>query len=296
MRERLLAGLGLVLAAVLAAGLSSRLGPPLPVAYAAIELPGTPADQLAVAADALAAAMAEGGSGLTVEVVQRDTVRAKPGGPLIGVRDPADPTKVVAEVTEAAVNTVMTRGAMTADAFWMEMRLSPGSEPNPSFDGSAFFASVLERDGVIWRDDGDGWYVTSVSPGSGMDPVSARLLPKLLLSAADVTGLQPELKDGRLLPGVRGTASVGDYPGVLASDGRDFTSPTFDVTYWLDDTGRLVRLEVSAYNLNAEVYDLLSETVVTFGYGSTGAPPEPTPTMGPQPTPEPDPESVEVGA
>ncbi len=253
-------------------------------------------DQLAVAADALAAAMESGGTGLTFEVIQRDSIHAKPGGPLIGVRDPTDPTRVVAEVEEAAVNTVITRGAVTADAFWMEMRLSPGSDLSPFFDGSAFFARVIERDGVIWRDDGDGWYETDVSPGSGMDPVSARLLPKLLLSAADVTGLQPELKDGRLLPGVRGTASVIDYPGVLASDGRDFTSPTFEVRYWLDETGRLVRLETSAYNLNAVVYDLLSETVVTFGYGATGDPPEPSPTMGPQPTPEPEPEAVEVGS
>ena len=208
MRERLLAGLGLLLTAVLAAGLSSRLAPPLPVAYAAIELPGTPTDQLAVAADALAAALASGGTGLTFEVVQRDSVHAKPGGPLIGVRDPADPTKVVAEVEQVAVNAVITRGAITAEAFWMEMRLSPGSEPDPRFDGSAFFSRVLERGGVIWRDDGDGWYETDVSPGSGMDPVSARLLPKLLLSAADVTGLQPELKGGRLLPGVSGASPV----------------------------------------------------------------------------------------
>ena len=295
MRERLLGGLGLILAAVVAAGLSSRLAPPLPVAYAGIELPGTATDQLAVAADALATAMAAGGTGLTFEVAQRDSVHAKPGGPLIGVRDPVDPTKVVAEVEAVAVNTVITRGAVTADAFWMEMRLSPGSEPNPRFDGSAFFSRVLERGGVIWRDDGDGWYETDVSPGSGMDPVSARLLPKLLLSAADVTGLQPELKDGRLLPGVRGAASVNDYPGVLASDGRDFTSPTFEVTYWLDEAGRLVRLETTALNLNENEYDLVSETIVTFGYGSTGDPPEPSPTMGPQPTPEPEPESVEVG-
>jgi hypothetical protein len=295
-RERLFNGLGFGIALILVGALSSRLAPPFATALAAPQLPGTGLDQLAVAADALAAAMATGGTGLTFEVVQHDSVHAKPGGPLIGVRDSADPAKVVAEVDEVAVNTVITRGAVTADAFWMEMRLSPGSEPNPGFDGSAFFARVLERDGVIWRDDGDGWYETDVSPGSGMDPVSARLLPKLLRSAVDPAVLQPEFRDGRLLPGVRGDAGIDDYPGVLAADGRDFTSPTFEVTYWLDETGRLVRLETSALNLNAEVYDLLSETVVTFGYGSTGDPPEPSPTMGPDPTPEPEPESVEVGS
>lgn len=73
-RERLLGGLGLLVAVVLAGGLP-RLAPPL-AAYAAISLPGTATDQLGVAADALEAALAKGGSGLTFEVVQRNTLHA----------------------------------------------------------------------------------------------------------------------------------------------------------------------------------------------------------------------------
>lgn len=296
MRERLLSGVGLLVAASLAFGLSSRFSPPVPIALAAFTLPGTPVEQLAKAAREVEAAMAQGGAGLTFEVVQRNTVRAKPGGPLVGVRDPADPSKVTAEVDEFYVNAVVSRGAITADAFWMEMRLSPGSEATPDFAKSAFFSEVLERGGVIWRNDGDGWYETDVSPGTGMDPASARLLPKLLRSATDLGTLQPELKGGRLLPGVQGGARVEDYPGVIASDGLAFTSSTFDIRYWLDESGRLARLETSASNLNENVYDLVSEIVVTFGYGSTGDPPEPSPTMGPEPTPEPEPESVEVSS
>jgi len=294
MRERLAAGIGLLLVAILAGGVSARLGPAIPVAYAAIELPGTATDQLARAADALAAAMAEGGSGLTFEVVQSNSVRAKPGGPLIGVRDPADPTRVVAEVEEFSVNAIVSQGAVTADAFWMEMRLSPGTEQAPDFGVSAFFSKVLERGGVIWRDQGDGWYETDGSPGTGMDPVSARLLPRLLRSMTDVVILAPEIRDGRLLPGVRGVGRANDYPGVVASDGEAFTSPTFEITCWLDESGRLVRLETTANNLNENVYDLVSEVVVTFGYGSTGEPPEPSPTMAPQPAPTDEPGDIDI--
>lgn len=135
--------------------------------------------------------MAEGGSGLTFEVVQSNSVRAKPGGPLIGVRDSADPTRVVAEVDEFSANAIVSQGAVTADAFWMEMRLSPGTEQAPDFGASAFFSKVLERGGVIWRDQGDGWYETDGSPGTGMDPVRARLLPRLLRSMTDVVILRP---------------------------------------------------------------------------------------------------------
>jgi hypothetical protein len=290
--ERLLGVVGLLCATVLVGAMGRFAAGPSP-AYAAVTLPGTASDQLAVAADALEAAMAKGGPGLTFEVVQRNTLHAKTGGPLIGVRDPADPARVVAEVDTFTVSAIVSRGAITADAFWMEMRVAL-DKAAPDFGAAGFFARVLERDGVIWRDDGDGWYLTDISPGTGMDPVSARLLPTLLRSAAAPATLQPELVEGRLLPGVRGTASVADYPGVVASDGKDFTDPAFEVRYWLDEAGRLVRLETSARNRNESDYDLVATTIVTFGYGSTGDPPTTSPTMGPGPTPEPEPEAVEV--
>jgi hypothetical protein len=283
--------LGLLVAAVLTLGIWRVIPSPL-TTYAAPQLSGSATDQLAVAADVLEAAMAKGGSGLTFEVVQRTTLHALPGGPLIGLRDPADPSRVTAEVDDYTVNAIVSRGAVTADAFWMEMRVSPDKDA-PDFASAGFFARVVAADGVIWRDDGDGWYLTDVSPGTGMDPVSARLLPKLLRSAADAAVLPAELRDGRLLPGVRGTAAVADYPGVVASDGKDFTDPAFEIRYWLDEAGRLVRLETAARNRNAVEYDLWATTVVTFGYGATGAPPEPSPTMPPElmyPEPEPEPE------
>jgi hypothetical protein len=82
-RERLLGVVGLLCATVLAGSMGRFAAGPTP-AYAAFTLPGTATDQLAVAADALEAAMAKGGSGLTFEVVQRNTLHAKAGGPLIG--------------------------------------------------------------------------------------------------------------------------------------------------------------------------------------------------------------------
>ena len=295
--ERLLGVVGLLCAAVLVGAMGRFAAGPSP-AYAAVTLPGTATEQLAVAADALEAAMAKGGGGLTFDVVQRNTLHAKADGPLIGVRDPADPTRVIAEVDTYAVSAIVSRGAVTADAFWMEMRVALDKEA-ADFTAAGFFARVLARDGVIWRDDGDGWHVTDISPGTGMDPVSARLLPKLLRSAGDASILQAELVDGRLLPGVRGTAAVADYPGVIASDGKVFTDAAFEVRYWLDEAGRLVRLETSARNLNESDYELVATTIVTFGYGATGDPPEPSPTMPPEllyPAPEPEPEAVEVAS
>lgn len=294
-RGQLYDRLGFLAALILVTGLSSRLAPAPPVALA-VELPGSPTEQLSAAAAALEAAMAQGGSGLTFEVVQRTTLYAKDGGPQIGVRDPADPATVVAEVDEFYVGAIVSRGAVTADAFWMEMRVGPDKTETPDFASSRLFSRVLELNGVLWRDDGDGWYQTDVSPGTGMDPVSARLLPNLLLSATDVDALQPELVDGRLLPGVRGIAAVDDYPGVVASDGKDFTEAAFEIRYWLDEAGRLVRLETSARNLGQTTYDLVSETVVTFGYGSTGEPPEPSPAMAPQQAPTSEPAPIEVGS
>ena len=295
-RERMYQGFGLLLALTLAGVISTQLGPLIPIAVAAANLPGTALDQLNTAAAALDSAMAKDGSGLTFEAVQRNTLHTKPGGPQIPIVDETNRTKVVALVDDAYVNAVVTRGAVTSDAFWMYMRRGPAEGQAADFDRSDPMYSVIERDGKLWRNDGDGWYPIQAdeSPGMGIDPASARNLPGLLRSLSKADSLQPTLFDGKLLLGIHGSATPDDYPGVVASDGKSFTDATVDITFWLDDSGRLSRLEAHGRNLNQETWDLVSDVVITFGYGATGDPPDPTPTMAPQPLPTSEPESSEV--
>lgn len=253
------------------------------------------ADQLrSVAATTLDAALAKGGSGLTFEVVQRNTLHTKPGGPPIELKAEDDHSKVVATFDEVYANAMVSTGAVTDSAFWMQMRRGPAKDEAPDFSGAELRYSVIERDAVLWRDDGDGWYRTDVSPGMGMDPVSARKLPALLRELQGATSLDATELDGRFVAGVSGVTTVDDYPGVVASDGKAFTDPTFEVRCWFDDAGRLVRLEASARNLNQTTYDLVSQTVVTLGYGPTGDPPDPSPTMVPVPPPTDGPADIGV--
>ena len=284
-RGYLYRGSGYVLAAVFIGILASHLGRPFPIALAAPQLPGTAIDQLQGAADTIDVALSKGGSGLTFEAVQRNTLHMKAGGPQIAVRTQDDPTKVVAMVDDFYVNAMVSRGAVTPDSFWMFMRRGPAEGQPADFDRSEPIFSVIQREGVMWRNDGRGWYATDASPGMGMDPVTARQLPQLLRSLPSAEVLPPTLFDGRLLVGIRGTAKPNDYPGVIASDGRDFTDSAIDVTFWLDDDGRLCRLEAHARNLNQTTWDLISEVVVTFAYGGTGDPPDPSPALATEPGP-----------
>jgi hypothetical protein len=246
----------------------------------------------ATAADGLEAAMGAGGAGISFEVVQRNTLYAKEGGPRIEQTAPDDQTKVVAVVDELYLFSVITRGGVTADAFWMEMRGTQA--PIADFSAAEYFARVLEQDGKLWRDDGFGWYLTDESPGVGMDPVTARLLPSLLRSLDKAASIEPIQLDGRLAQGIRGTSVPAAYPGVIAADGAAFTETSFAVDCWFDEQGRLVRLEARAKNLNQTTYDLLSTTVVTFSYGAPGDPPEPTPLMAPEVPPTSEPVAAEV--
>jgi hypothetical protein len=254
-------------------------------------IPGPDALRTA-AADSLEAALASGGSGISFEVAQTSTMYAKEGGPRIEFRDPANPDKVTGVADEYQVGIVLSRGGVTAEAFWVDMSIA--LDGTADFSSAAPFARVLERDGLLWRDDGVGWYLTDESPGVGMDPVTARLLPGLLDSLADVVAIEPMLLDGRMAPGIRGTSGRVAFPGVIAADGAAFTEEAFGLEAWFDEEGRLVRLEAKARNLNQDTYDLICTTVVTFTYGAPGDPPDPTPTMAPEVLPTSEPGSVEV--
>jgi hypothetical protein len=241
------------------------------------------------AADSLETALGAGGSGIGFEVTQTNTLHAKEGGPQIEVTAPDDQTKVVGLVDEYQVSTIFSRGAVTPSVFWMEMRGSQAAMPD--FSTADFFARVVDRSGELWRDDGIGWYRTDESPGVGMDPATARLLPDLLRSLDKAAALEPKLLDGRMASGIRGTSVPSAYPGVIAADGATFTEKAFEVDCWFDDQGRLVRLEARAQNLNQTTYDLIATTVVTFSYGAPGDPPETTPTKAPEVLPTSDPAS-----
>ncbi len=289
-------GVALVATAIGAIVLARSNGPMAGLAAAgALQASALSADELrTTAAAALDAALAKGGGGITFQVVQRNTLYQKPGGPAIEVRSDTDPTKVVGSTDQYYINAMVSTGAVTDSAFWMEIRRGPGKDEAPDFTAGELRYNVIERAGVLWRNDGKGWYQTDVSPGMGMDPVSARKLPDLLRALQDGSKLEATIYNGRLLAGVGGVTGVDDYPGVVASDGKEFTDGTFGIRTWFDDQGRLVRLEASAHNLNADVYNLVSQTVVTFGYGSTGDPPAPTPTMAPEPLPTSEPEAAQV--
>jgi hypothetical protein len=254
--------------------------------------PTTPDAMKATAADSLDAALRPGGAGISFEMVSVSTLHAKPDGPRIQLYTPDDPTKILGETDEYLVGTVLSRGGVTADAFWMDMLVSPTKTAD--FETAELFARVLERDGKVWRDDGVGWYQVDDPPGVGMDPATARLLASMVRELGAAEKIDSARFDGRTLAGVKGTSGPDRWPGIVAADGAAFTEKSFAVECWFDETGRLVRFEASARNLNATTFDLVLTTTVTLSYGSPGDPPEPNPTMAPEPLPTSEPEAAEV--
>jgi hypothetical protein len=275
LRQLIVAGLtGVVLVAVLAVVIQVR--------GAALAAPPAAVGALDLAAAKLEASLGSGGTGISFRVVQRNTVFARPDGPKISVVEDADPHKVVATVDEYAVNSMVSVGGVSPAGFWMEIRQGPEPGATPDFEKSPLFWRVSERDGSLWRDDGAGWYPVDVSPGMGMDPITARLLPALVRGLSDLRDLGQVELDGRSLHAFKGRATPELYPGVVASDGKDFTSETFEISVWLDEDDRLVRLQAAPKNLNQKVFDLIADTVVELSYDQPLPPPAPQPTMTPE--------------
>ncbi len=279
--RRALAAFGALFLAAIVSGFAlgaadGSAADPLPAGYPAA---------LVEAAGALEAATAPGGVGYTFEAVQRQVVRRKADGPGVPVTDPADPQLVVGHVEALYVSGTTSRGARTPAAFWMAMRAGPGENAAPDFDRGSLLAAVLERDGRLWRTDGPGWFETDVSPGQGMDPLTAARLPYLLRRLGSPTDIGLETIGGQALHHYAGVAAAADYPGVVASDGLVFTSSPVAVELWLDAANRLVTLRGQALNLNETGFELVVASSVTFGYGAPGAPPDPVPTLAPPPVP-----------
>jgi hypothetical protein len=260
----------------------------------------SPAQLVESAAAALEAAMRAGASGISFEIVQRQTIHARAEGPLIDIPDPSDPGKSLGTTDHYEIGTLLERGSATADGFSMEILAGP--LPGRLFDYDADKAEIrrraLVRDGVAWRDDGTGWYETDELPGIGFDPATVRSLPRLLRAATDATdrAVAPPPDGLGNIPGLRGSATtpvralgasarVADIPAVIAADGAAFSEITGPADYRFDDAGRLVGLTVISRNTNMTTYDLIIETVYAISYPDRPPKvPDPVPTMAPNPS------------
>ena len=231
----------------------------------------------ASAADQLATALAKGGTGISFSIVQRSTIKARPGGARIPVPDPVDPHKTLGLADEYFLNALLERGFATADGFYSEMLAGPVPGQDPDWKGEVRL-QALERDGSVYRNDGDGWYATKSPPGIGLDPATARLLPSLVRNATGAADAGVDAENASLR-NVTATGTVADIPGVVASDGAAFTRMTDPVTFSLDPDGRLVSLHLVALNTNMEDFDLVVETDITLRYAVDGALPDATPVL-----------------
>jgi len=239
--------------------------------------PGALSTLKAAAADQVAAALAKGGSGISFEIVQRSTIKARPGGPGIPVPDSVDPQKTLGLADEYFLNAIIERGFATPGGFYSEMLAGPAPGSEPDWNGVVRL-QALERDGKVYRNDGDGWYVTTTPPGIGLDPVTARLLPALVRNATAPADAGVDAKDASLR-NVTATGKVADIPGVVAADGATFTELTEPVTFKLDPDGRLASLHLVALNTNMETFDLVVETDITLRYAVDGPLPDASPVL-----------------
>jgi hypothetical protein len=181
----------------------------------------------------------------------------------------------------------MAQGAAHPGALAMELRdgLEEADAAAPDFQKALPFTSVIERDGGLWRNDGAGWSQAEVSPGFGMDQVTAQRLPGLLRRMAAVQDLGPDAVNGRALHHYAGTADAADWPGVIAADGVLFTASPIRVDVWLDADGQLARLHGQALNLNETTHLQVVDTTVDFHYDNIPSIGLPVPTASPRPAP-----------
>jgi hypothetical protein len=233
---------------------------------------------LEAAAKALEAATASGGQGYRFDVAQRQVEYPKPGASGLPIVDQANPKAILKRVDHLYVNTVLARGAVAPGSFWMEMRFGPDETTTPNYDVAPTMFGVIARNGGLWRNDGLGWFSTTVSPGVGMDPATAALLPSMLRSVTSLSDLGRGAIDGTPARHYQGVVDVAVFPGVIASDGAPFTESPIGVDLWLDGSDRLIALEGRTRNLNESALDLKIVTRINFSYQPAGLAPDPVPT------------------
>jgi hypothetical protein len=240
----------LLLAAILVGRANLVTQRPTAISLAGVAASDLSPDELkAVAADVLDGATTGDGTGYTFEIVQRSAIH---------VADGSDAHEL---------GTYLERGFLTPDGYFAEIRRGPDDpDAKPDFGAGTIEMRALVRDGVTWRDDGDGWYQTDKPPGLGLDPATALLLPTLLreTTAAKDEGKKPV--DDIPARVVSAEAEVADIPGVIAVDLAEFTDLTAPVELAFDEAGRLVELTVVARNTKLEGDDLIVTTVISLDY------------------------------
>jgi hypothetical protein len=255
------------------------LRPVSPGITSAAAPPGT---RLADAAAQLEAALKSGGPGFSFQVVSRSTLYAKPGGPKIEVPDPIDRYKTLGLADEYYLGASVATGIVTPDGYFLQMRRGPATkDAAPDFEGAEKTLAALVTGGKTFRNDGNGWYVTDSPPGIGLDRKTAKLLPKLLRSVTGATDEGSAVVKDKPATKIKANAKVADSPGLMAIDAESFTEFKNGLEFALDDQGRLVELHALMRNKNQQTFDLLVDTVITFGYEDPGPLPEPVPTWNP---------------
>lgn len=242
------------------------------------------ADQrLDLAADTIVVAMARGGAGFTFTVVSRSTLVARAGGPKIEIPDPTDPSKVASLADSYYIGASIASGAVTPDGYWIQMRRGPDSATGaPDFVAAEPTLAALVRAGVIWRNDGAGWYVTDIAPAIGLDPATIARLPKLLREAGGPSLAGAFTTDSGTLTKVSATGSVANAPGLIAVDLERETVLVAPMEFGLDDAGHLAWIHARLRNTNESTFDLIVDVTITITY-PTSPPslPDPVPTIDP---------------
>ena len=221
------------------------------------------------AADRLDAALAKGGSGLSFSIVQRSTVKARPGGKELRIPDPADPAKTIV-VDETDAGALIEHGTATPAGFYAEIREGPAPGEEADSDARLMF-QALERDDTVYRNEGKGWYETDTPPGIGLDPVTVELLGSLVRNAQAMADKGTDPADGSIR-NLEGTGKVADIPGLVAADGEAFTELTDAITFGIDPDGQLAKLHLVARNTNLADYDLEVVTDISIAYAGSDLP------------------------
>ena len=231
---------------------------------------GGPAQLLARAAGDLSLRLAPGGQGLSFEVLQRQS-------PVLGPMAPSLPVALPGSDGKPASSAYMTRGFARGTDFYMAIRAVDPALATPTFEGGLPLFEAIASGGRSWRQEGEGFYETAVLPGLGIDPVSLARFPDLLRHLAGPVDVGEDTVGGEQAHHLRGTASVADWPGFIATDAAGLTASPFTVEVWLATDGRLLALEGSTRNLSEPGHDLEVSDRITFGTAVPERAPDPSP-------------------